>query len=96
VMHLKHARYGRRHKGERLAQSLGMRGIIETEIANTSLSPINKLLSPGVAAYAYETALGIVRELLSHIPTGPYPTANPAETAREVYNDTARFPARLP
>jgi hypothetical protein len=96
VMHLKHTRYGRRHKGERLALSLGQRGIIETEIASTSLSPINKFLSPGVAAYAYEAALGIIRELLSHIPVGPYPTANPAETAREVYNDAVRFPARLP
>jgi hypothetical protein len=78
-----------------LALNLGRRGIIETEIANTNLSPINKFLSPGVAAYAYETALGIIRELLLHIPVGPYPTENPAETAREVYNDTARFPARL-
>ena len=92
VMHLKHTRYGRRHKGERLAQSLGQRGVIEAEIANTTLSPINKFLSPGVAAYAYHSALGIVRGLLSHIPVGLYPIENPAETARGVYSDETRFP----
>jgi hypothetical protein len=59
------------------------------------LSPINKFLSPGIAAHSYETALELIRELLSHIPVGPYPLANPAETARKVYNDAARFPARL-
>lgn len=96
MMHLKHTRYGRHHKGERLAQSLGQRGIIEAEIAKTNLSPINKFLSLGVAAHAYQAALAIIRGLLSHIPVGPYPIANPAETARSVYNDPARFPPRLP
>ncbi len=95
VMHLKHTRHGRRHKGERLAQSLGQRGIIEPEIAKTNLSPINKLLSPRVAAHAYQSALGIIRGLLSHIPVGPYPIENPAETARSVYNDETRFPRWL-
>lgn len=95
VMHLKHTRYGRRHKGERLALNLGQRGVIEAEIANTTLSPINKFLSPGVAAHAYESALGIIRGLLSHIPEAPYPTADPAVTAREIYNDAERFPARV-
>ena len=71
VMHLKHTRYRRRHKGERLARSLGQRGIIEAEIANTTLSPINKFLSPGVADHAYRSALGMIRELLLIFPWPP-------------------------
>lgn len=96
VMHLKHQRYGRSHNGDRLAKSLGQRGIIEPEIADTTLSPINKFLSPGVAAHAYQSALHIIRALLSHIPVGAYPMENPAETARGIYNDPGRFPPHLP
>jgi hypothetical protein len=95
VMHLKHPRFGHQHKSERLAQNLGQRGIIEAEISNTTLSPINKFLSAGVAAFAYEKSLDIIRDLLACIPEAEYPIENPAETARKFYNDASRFPKRL-
>lgn len=71
IMHIKAAFGGDPHSGQRVADTLGQRGIAIANTGPGSLSWFDRLMTPGVAVWAHAAALEMIRAFLVLVPAPP-------------------------
>jgi hypothetical protein len=90
IMHIKVAVEGEQHVGTRIADVLAQRGIAIEGRGTESLPWFDRLMTPAVAKWAHDSALGIIRAFLQLVPVPPQ--CDPLDMYRESFRNHTPIP----